>query len=143
MASTRQALIAHLRSHTALTALLGAGPDSIIVPGRLKQDTPTPCVIVRAGPSMGSARRLPNYQQLFECRVYYNPVSRAGGRWAEVDEILGHIRDRLHDADITVDDGILFAIKWDGFESSDMWDFVVEMYYRITRFRLYRVGSYW
>ena len=143
MASTRQAIVTHLRTDSVLTSLLGAGQDSILVPGRLKADTPTPCIVVRAASTIGSASRLPHYQQLWEIRVYYNPISLAGGRWPEVDDVLVRVRDRLHNASLSVDDGTLWAFKWDEFESADLWDFILEMYFRVTRFRAYRSTSYW
>lgn len=143
MASTRQAIIDRLRTYSTLTDLLGAGADSILVPGRLRADTPTPCLIVRAGPTVSAPSRLPHFQELWEVRVYYNPISRAGGRWPEVDEILGHIRGRLHDAPLSVDDGTLWKFAWDGFQSTDIWDYIVEMYCRVIRFRVYRSTSYW
>lgn len=143
MASTRQAIISHLKDYSTLTDLLGAGQNSIIVPGRLKADTVTPCVIVRAGATISAPRRLPHFQELWECRVYWNPQSLAGGRWTEIDEILGHIRGRLHDSALSVDDGAIWKFAWDGFQSPDTYDFITKMYFRIIRFRIYRSTSYW
>ncbi len=143
MASTRKAIIDHLKSYSTLTDLLGAGQESILVPGRLEADTPTPALVIRAGPTVGSPIRLPHYQELWEVRIYYNPRSRAGARWPEIDEIIGHIRGRLHDASLSVDDGTLWKFAWDGFQSSDMHDFVMQMWFRVVRFRAYRSTSYW
>ena len=143
MPSTRQGIIDHLKTYSTLTDLLGAGSSSVIVPGRWKSNLPSPCLVVRKAFTAGSARRLPHYQELWEVRCYWNPVSRAGGRWPEIDEIMGHVRGRLHDASLTVDDGTLWKISWDGFESGDNLDYITETWFRIIRFRAYRSTSYW
>jgi len=143
MASSRQSIISHLQSYTTLTSLLGDGSSSIITSGVLSARTKTPCVLVRRGAVMRSPAQLPWYTELWECRVYWSSQSHGGARWPEIDTIMGHVRGRLHDASLSVDDGTLWSLKWDGFESPDMWDWVHKMNFRTTRFRAYRSISYW